>query len=412
MTREEHYDKILELSRENNYLLLKLPTSFGKCKISIDLIKEYSKETFLYQVLIVVPKLVLIDNWKAELIKWEIPNNVEVTFTTYLSLHKHADIPWEMIIFDETHHFTENCAEIMADYMYKRVICMSATIPKEQRWRIKDVFNGIKEYSVTARNAIEDSILPDPKVLLIPIMLDNVHISQTYIKNKSKSGVPVRVYYGSRRSVAGIKNKPVHILCTEQEYYNEISSMIDWWKQRYMAAGEVYMKNNWLRLAKDRLNWLSERKNTFTKSLIETLKDYRVLTFCASIAQTEELGKYCINSKNKESSTYLTMFNEGEINHITACGILNEGANLTDCQIGIYASIGSSEIVEIQRLGRILRHENPLLIIPYFVGTREEEIVNKMTRNYNADLIKTAFKSQVDESLIKEFLNGSTENNN
>lgn len=413
MTREEHTERILALSEQNKYLLLKLPTSFGKCLIAIQLIRKHCSGALFYPVLIVVPRLVLIDNWKKEIEKWEgLPENVSVEFTTYVSLHKHADKDWGMIVFDETHHFTENCLEIMDSYSYDRVLCMSATIPKEQRWRLREAFTGIKEYSVTARMAIEEEILPDPKVLLIPLILNNVNVNQTYIKNKSKPGVPIKAYYNQRRSVIGIKNRPIHILCTEQEYYNEISTMIDWWKQKYMASSEVYAKNNWLRLAKERLNWLAERKNQFVLKLLVLLEERRVLTFCTSILQTEQLGKYCINSKNKDSDLNLEKFNNGEVNHITSCNCLNEGVNLSDCQIGIYANVGSSEIVEIQRLGRTLRHKNPLLIIPYYVGTREEEIVKKMTRNYNEELMTTRFANQVTRNLIDTILNDTSETDN
>lgn len=38
---------------------------------------------------------------------------------------------------------------------------------------------------------------------------------------------------------------------------------------------------------------------------------------------------------------------------------------------------------------RILRHKKPVLIIPYFVNTREEEIVKQMLNNYNPELIQT-----------------------
>ena len=325
MTREEHSGKILDLSESYKYLLLKLPTSFGKSKIALDIIKKHSEGKLIYSVLIVIPRLVLIDNWKDEIKKWNTPENIDFVFTTYVSLHKHSEPHWDMIIFDETHHFTENCLEVIGAYTYDRVICMSATIPKEQRWRIREAFQGIKEYAVTARMAIEDEILPDPKVLFIPLILDNSMITQTYIKNKSKSGTPVQVYYHQKRSVLGIKNRPVHILCTEQDYYNEISAMIDWWKQKFMLTNELYAKNNWLRLAKERLNWLAERKDIFVLKMLNLLKERRVLTFCSSIAQTELLGKYCINSKNKESLVNLEKFNNEEVSHITACGMLNEG---------------------------------------------------------------------------------------
>ena len=81
---------------------------------------------------------------------------------------------------------------------------------------------------------------------------------------------------------------------------------------------------------------------SFIKELLLKLKDYRTLTFCTDIKQTEELGKYCINSKNKNSEEYLDMFNNNKIKHITSCNCLNEGINLSNCKIGIFANINAS----------------------------------------------------------------------
>ena len=67
--------------------------------------------------------------------------------------------------------------------------------------------------------------------------------------------------------------------------------------------------------------------------------------------------------------------------------MINEGMNLTNCQIGIFNNINASEIISIQRVGRILRHSNPIIVIPYFINTREEELVKKMLENYNPELI-------------------------
>ena len=38
---------------------------------------------------------------------------------------------------------------------------------------------------------------------------------------------------------------------------------------------------------------------------------------------------------------------------------------------------------------RILRHKEPVIIIPYYKHTREEELVEKMLENYNSELITT-----------------------
>ena len=62
--------------------------------------------------------------------------------------------------------------------------------------------------------------------------------------------------------------------------------------------------------------------------------------------------------------------------------------NLTACQVGLYASLNSSETMVKQKLGRVLRHQEPIIIIPYYKNTREEELVNKMKEDYNPDNIR------------------------
>ena len=154
-----------------------------------------------------------------------------------------------------------------------------------------------------------------------------------------------------------------------------------------MRTRDEGVKTKWLFLAGQRLKFLSRLKNPIILSLLEKLKSERVLTFCSSIEQTEILGENCINSKNKESSMVLNMFNHKKLDHITACNMLNEGMNLVDCRVGLYANLNSSDIIIKQRLGRILRHKDPIIIIPYFSGTREEELVEKMLEDYNPELV-------------------------
>ena len=68
--------------------------------------------------------------------------------------------------------------------------------------------------------------------------------------------------------------------------------------------------------------------------------------------------------------------------------MLNEGVNLVNCQIGIWATYNSSSIMIVQKIGRLLRHDNPIIILPFFRDTREQEIVEKMLENFNENNIK------------------------
>jgi superfamily II DNA or RNA helicase len=314
------------------------------------------------KILIVIPKLVLEENWIEEFNKWDYSAE-DVVFSTYNSLDKHADVEWDLIIVDEAHHLTERCCTIMELMKYHNAILLSATIKREIYYRLKDTFYNLYRYVIKIREAIDDEILPDPKAILIPLTLDNTHCREEYKKGKST------------------------LLLTERGYYNKLSATIDNLKRA--AMGNKFMEKRWLNQAGMRLKWLSNKKTNIVLEILRVLKDYRTLTFCNSIAQTEILGKNAIHSKKKDNTAILQQFNTGKIKHITGVGILDEGVNLRNCQIGIYANLNSSLRIVQQRLGRTLRHKNPIIIIPYYVGTRDEEIVHKMLEDYNPKLVKT-----------------------
>ena len=382
MDREQVRQDILNLN--SNSVLLTLPTSFGKSKIGIDLALKHTPKS----ILIIVPRLVLIDNWKQEFIKWDLESWLDiVTFSTYVGLNKYANTKWDTIIYDECQHLTERCIEFIGTMDIKHNILLSATVSKNMLYTFKYLFKNLQVYSVKMKEAINNDILPDPKVFLVPLTLDTTNAKYTIIKHPKATNI-IRCSYAERWNYIKNKNIQVHIKCTQYQYVKELNEEIEFWKKRYMITRNEGVKAKWLFLAGQRLKFLSQIKNPILLPLLEKLKSHRVLTFCSSIEQTEVLGKYCINSKNELADKYLGMFNKGKIKHITACSMLDEGMNLYNCRVGLYANLNSSEIKIKQRLGRILRHKDPIIIIPYYKNTREEEIKDKMLEDYNPELIE------------------------
>ena len=383
MEREEVRKEILGI--KSKAILCELPTSFGKSKIGIDLALRDNP----MNILIVVPRLVLIENWKQEFSKWGLRYFLnKVTFSTYVGLNKHTEKHWDCIIFDEVQHLSARCIDFVSTMEIEHAIMLSATVTKNMKWELKSLFPDLNIYTVKMKEAIDNDILPDPRVFLVPLSLDNTKAVHTIVEHP-KAKIIKECLYKDRWQYLRDKNVQVHIKCTELQYVNELGSKIDFWKKRYMATRNEGVKTKWLFLAGQRLKFLSQIKNPILIPLLERLRSQRVLTFCSSIEQTEILGKNCINSKNKEASIILDKFNDKKIDHITACNMLNEGMNLVDCRIGLYANLNSSEIIIKQRLGRILRHKDPVIIIPYFQGTREEELVEKMLEDYNPELVTT-----------------------
>lgn len=380
-TREDYSKEILAIT--NPSILLQLPTGFGKSRIALDIMHLRCKVGD--RILVVVPKNVLKDSWKDEFKKWGYEDYLPyTTFVTYVSFPKVAN-EYQLVIFDEVHHLTERCQDSLDTFIIHNTVMLSATVGREIRYNLTAYFPNLYIYKVKTREAIDEDILPDPRVYLIPMTLDNTKANCEIIKNKSK-GNPIIVPYAQRWGYKGVKNRKVIIKCTQQEYYNNISNLISYYKNKMFM--EIF-KNRYLYTSGDRLKWLSNQKTVFVHTLLDHLNGERTLTFCNSIEQTEELGKYCINSKNKNSDEILSKFNSGKINHITACAMLDEGVNLSNCRIGVYANLNSSVRMIKQRLGRLLRHKDPIIIIPYFTNTRDEEIVGKMLEDYNPELVST-----------------------
>jgi superfamily II DNA or RNA helicase len=337
------------LHSDKRHYVLECATGLGKTNLALQKISQlYSQDV---KILIVIPRNVLIQNWIEEFKKWHYEDILSnVTFVTYVSLPKMAG-SWDIMIADECHHLSERCREALSSFYINHAIFLSATISKDVRQFINTKYNRYNELQwikVGTKKAIEGEVLPDPMIILYPMTLDNTKTEYLYTprKPKNKSLKPLVIPYADRWKYKGYKGY-YQIKCTQQQYYNEISGIIDWYKRKnYIPA----MKNLWLHKAGERLQWLAWQKLNVVHRILLYLKDKRSITFCATIEQTEALNIPCVNSK---VGTYnLSRFNEGKIDAISCVNMLDEGANLTDCQIGIFMMLNSSERMQVQKVGK------------------------------------------------------------
>lgn len=370
MTREEVNSLALSQIDRTKYMILELITGMGKTKVAIDLINHICDRVFRNDecpttVLILVAKTVHKQTWKDEIEKWGGIKSDYITIECYESLKNYENSYFDVVVADEMQHLSEARIDVLETiHINESFIGLSATIKRDMRdyfiynHKAEVIKCGLKE-------AVEDEVLPEPTVYLLPLSLDTTNYTYK------------------------VKKFGRDIITTQKGCYDSISSLIEWYKNKYFNSRNERIKNLWLSTAGKRLKWCAEQKEALVLSLLDKFRNYKTLTFCSSIEQSERLGKYNITSKNKASVKNLEMFNSNKIKHITACNILNEGVNLTNCRIGIFCNLNSSEIVVKQRVGRILRHKSPIIIIPYFKDTREEELVQKMIEEYSEESIVT-----------------------
>ena len=390
MKREEIYNACLQAMTKSNCLLLEAATGTGKSKQSIDLVNHLC-ETKLkgrhVKMLLLVAKRVHKVTWKEEFEKWGGIKADEVVMECYESLRKHQDEHFDVIVADECHHLgSETRMSLLKSLKFQYMIGLSATIPRSVKSFFKFNYHS-QIVSCDIIEAIEDDVLPEPEILLYPLKLDNTINSEVWEINPKAKGP---VVHGEYKDLWKFKKTRQHALlsCTQRQKSNELNSLALFWKNRFNQTHNEAVKQLWLRTCGDRLEFYADIKIPIIKKILKKLQRYRTITFCKTIEQCEDVSKYCIHSKNQESDEIYDRFNQKKINHIAAVNILNENANLVDCKYAIFGNLSSSEVVVPQRLGRAMRHKKPVIIIPYWEGTREQELVEKQLEDFDKDFIR------------------------
>ena len=406
MTREEAFSQCLAALNKSNFTLVELPTGYGKSYISIrmtnHIIETFCKDKPEVSILLLVAKTAHKGTWKKELSKWGgIKGNVNLIIECYESLHKHTEKYFDIIIMDECHHLNSDLRqELFNTISFGKVIGLSATIPRKLKQYFQYEYHA-QTVLCNITDAIKDGVLPEPQIILYPLELDNVHTTETIEINPKAKG---SLYHGPFSKLWSYRKMKVHaiISCTQRQKLNDMNSQILYQKNSFMRTHQEYTKNKWLFSCGERIKYLANLKNSIVKAILSSLDNERTLTFCKTIEQAECLGKYCIHSKNPNSEQIYNDFNAKKINHITSVNILNENANLVDCKYAIFANYSSSEICSVQRCGRALRHKSPVIIMPFYKNTREEEILADMIKDFNPDSIHTVTSLTELESLLKK----------
>lgn len=378
MTREEIKEKVL--ANKSKALLLELATGVGKTYLAIEKLKQLNPKN----VLVIVPKRVLVDNWKAEFKKFGAEDVLaKTTIICYPSVKKYIG-KWDAVVLDEAHNITpavilESRKNVVENYIY-----LSATLPREKSEYLKHLskdHGGMDRIKVSISDAIDSEILPQPKFIHHKLDLrDYNHVECIYHKKMKSSNKDVKTidYVDYPRFVSKRnRNMPdLKIRCNPTQYLEILEDSIEYAKNRYEAYGTVTYKNIWMSLCRQRLVFFASLKTQYGQSLIE--KGKRCIIFCGDIKQATAFSKHHIVSKDKSSVENLKKFNNEEIDILSSCNILNEGVNITNCPMAIFLKIDGSQVKFVQKIGRSLRHKEPEIHLVYFKGTREEVLINKM----------------------------------
>lgn len=387
MIRENLINNIVSnIKTGNNKICLNWGTGVGKSKAAI-LIADKLNSILNKQIriLLIVAENAHKSNWIKEFDKWGFDYK-NVTLECYASLKKYENTQYDLIIFDEAHHLkSEKRINTLWSIKSNNIILLSATLPYKTLREIEYIYGEFKLSKIPLKEIINKGILPEPKIYLIPLVLDDTIRDCTIVEEWGKKEKRVIYYTNYNERWAYIKDKKKYpdvkliISCTQKEKYDYLSNKFDYYKNLYLKTSNEVIKNKWLLIGNQRKIFLGELKSPYAKSLIDKIKDKRFICFCTNIEQSNYLGgENSINSKNPDSLDIINKFNNKEINNLFSVKMVQEGQNLIDIEIGIIIQLDGQERSFIQRFGRTLRSDSPIQFIFYYKNTRDQNYLNKI----------------------------------
>lgn len=317
---------------------LLMGTGTGKTKVAIDAIKALNQYLgHLSRVLWVTPTERLRDvDAPAEFDKWKAVEEKEnTTFLCYNSLSKLQNEEYDICIFDECHHITENNIQFIFANKIKRLVCVTATFPEDEvKAEIIQRLAPIR-FTYSLEDAVEDEIVK--KI--------NIHVCYVPLEDETKD--------------IEVKTNNYHFWTTEKRQYEYYSKEVEKYKHVYFSDPTEKKKDLWFGKIGRRSNFiytLPSKIRAAKKFLLTLPEDEPVLVYGKRVKAIDQLGMGTYHSKRKTSDD-LDAFCSGESKRLAVVDGLNEGANLPHLKTIVVMSLDSKKLNLTQRVGRAVRKD-------------------------------------------------------
>jgi superfamily II DNA or RNA helicase len=333
--------------------ILNLCPRFGKIYTSINILKKLDKNI---KVLIAYPDLKIKAAWEADF-ETRGYNNPNVTYTTHLSIKKHTEEQYDLVILDEIHLLSEAQIEAVKELKCVSVLGLTGTLSSSTETTLREELKLCVLAEYTIDQAIKEGVIVDYQITVVNVPLDNT----------------VKVDYKGK-------------LKTEKQQFDAYGWVIN----KMMATGKDTM---FLRLARMRIIQNSLAKLNKTKELLAKHADERILVFCGITKIADKLGIPSYHSKSTEKEIF-TDFAEGKGNHLAVVKIGNTGVTykpLNRVIINYFDSNGENLAQKINRC-MAMEYNNPDKKAQIYIVCSTEEVelkwLNKALEFFDQDKIK------------------------
>lgn len=333
----------------------------GKIFTTINILEELKPS----RILIAYPDNKIKQSWKDDFAKRGYDDS-NVTYTTHLSIKKHLEESFDIIILDEIHLLSEAQIRAVGEMIDKHmefnhigghVLGLTGTLSSFTERTLEEELDlhVIATYSID--QAIQEGVIVDYEITVIKVPLDNT------IKN---------VYKGKQR--------------TEKQQFDAYGFVID----SLEREGRPTM---FLRLARMRIIQNSIAKLRRTRMILNDHQDERILVFCGVTKVADSLGIPSYHSKKEEKDIFQN-FVDGKGKHLAVVKIGNTGVTYKPLNRVIINYFDSNGENLAQRINRCMamEYDNPDKKAHIYIISSDEPVEHKWLKRalefFDKDKIK------------------------
>jgi superfamily II DNA or RNA helicase len=356
MTRDNIQEQALQVTVGKSRCGLGLATGVGKTLVGLLHMEDNS--TPLMNVLVVAPKTAIINEWKAQAHKFNKEKLLEnITFTTYLSLHKLDPNDYDLVYLDECHSLLNSHRVFLENYK-GGILGLTGTPPKRKGTEKSDLVDEFCPivYTYVTDDAVDAKILNDYKIIVHQLKL------------------------GTAKNVK-VATKGANFMTTEQANYA-------YWTNRIQTS------NGGKSLQMARIMRMKALMEYPTKEHYAKLLAGDITSKCIIFANTQEqadrLCNHSYHSNNQQSESNLEMFKAGRISKLSCVLQLSEGVNIPNLKQGIILHAYGNERKSAQRIGRLLRlnpDDTAIVHILCYMDTIDEKWVTEALEGYDQNKV-------------------------
>ena len=349
-----------------NKLVAEVVTGAGKTHFAINCLKDILTKNPSYNVLIVSPKIVILQNWQKELLRefslfniglyyGELKDYAQITLTTTNSIvNMNLDI-FDVLIVDELHNsFTPKWKNIYSKN-WKYLLGLTATLNNDdsvKHWEFLKYFD-YNIYRFTMKQALQKNIINNFDFYNYAVFIKEQEVLDQYndIQDKIKKIL----------QVAGSFNKMMRnpkLKALFQGYVDKRNKLIYGYHRKYEALKQILVEN------KGKKTIIFNQLNEISRNIYLTCLDNDL----SARVVNSDLDKKIVDKRIKE-------FEEGRYNIMITSKMFDEGYNLPELDIAIIFSGDSTKRQVIQRIGRVLRKKETKSTIyqVFCIDTFEED---------------------------------------